>query len=372
MGKIHCTFSHEPNICVDTAMILTALQQDKTDSDKRMGQPKSWLQNFLQTAYITEDTARLEEDFAVLDALFSDVADAARQIPEELLSYYFTSADPSQLSPGTILAWMVTVGMTPGDFPEERREQVQVRTAVCVLPGNDNAAFEQLQTFPELMRLLADADFPAEIKWMAADVAMRAQEMEEEVSRLLTAPMEAYKRHLPRLQPLFDRAVGEMERHLREAPSLQAVLSERYHFGLDSEALTIIPGAGQYNGLSLWAVPELMQNPDGLYFHLGCMYDGLLDKRTDSNIPQQLISRCKALDDRQRLKILWELRSGPLCGADLCALTGLSPATVSHHMNLLCQNDFVTVEKHGVRIEYRLSKEGTNRLLRQLRQLFGL
>ena len=108
MGKIHCTFSHEPNICVDTAMILTALQQDKTDPDKRMGQPKSWLQNFLQTAYITEDTARLKEDFAVLDALFSDVADAARQIPEELLSYYFTSADPSQLAGSISVALLTT------------------------------------------------------------------------------------------------------------------------------------------------------------------------------------------------------------------------------------------------------------------------
>lgn len=370
MGEIHCTFSHEPNIYVDTAMILTALQQDKTEPDKRMGQPQSWLQNFLQTVYVTEDTAQLEEDIAVLDALFADIADTARQLPEELLSYYFASSDPSQLSPGTVLAWMAAAGATPADFPEEQRERVQIRTAVCVLPGNDNAAFEQLRDFPEMMRLLAKTDIPAAIKWLAADVALRAQEMEEEVFRLLAAPVEVYKRYLPQLQPIFDRAAGQMERHLQEASSLQAVLSERYHFGLDSDTLTIIPCAGQFNGLSLWAVPELVRDSDSLY--LGCLYDELLDKRTSSNVPQQLVPRCKALDDRQRLKILWELRSGPLCGADLCALTGLSPATISHHMNLLCQNDFVTVEKCGVRIEYRLSQEGAARMIAQLRQLFGL
>lgn len=56
-----------------------------------------------------------------------------------------------------------------------------------------------------------------------------------------------------------------------------------------------------------------------------------------------------------RVDILKALKSQPLCNQDLSNLLGLSTATISHHMDNLLMNNFVTTTKRGTRVDYSLN-----------------
>ncbi|MCC7146455.1 MAG: winged helix-turn-helix transcriptional regulator [Phycisphaeraceae bacterium] len=68
----------------------------------------------------------------------------------------------------------------------------------------------------------------------------------------------------------------------------------------------------------------------------------------------------KALSDESRLRSLLALREGELCLCQIIALLGLSPSTVSKHMDILHQAGLVQRRKEGRWHHFRLSgREGT-------------
>ena len=76
----------------------------------------------------------------------------------------------------------------------------------------------------------------------------------------------------------------------------------------------------------------------------------------DQESAEHLTSLLKVLADPARLQILSMLASagGEVCVCDLTAPLGLSQPTVSHHMKQLRQGGFVSSERRGKWIFYRL------------------
>ncbi len=87
---------------------------------------------------------------------------------------------------------------------------------------------------------------------------------------------------------------------------------------------------------------------------------------SDNPMPPQLLEmvadRFKALAEPARLCILDTLRRGESTVGDLAEQTGLHPANVSKHLQLLHQNGFVDRRKEGLYVHYRLSDERVNAL----------
>jgi DNA-binding transcriptional ArsR family regulator len=75
---------------------------------------------------------------------------------------------------------------------------------------------------------------------------------------------------------------------------------------------------------------------------------------------RDFLSITKALSDESRVRALLAVKDGELCLCQIIEVLGLSPATVSKHMNLLQQAGLVQRRKHGKWHFYRLPKgEGT-------------
>lgn len=73
---------------------------------------------------------------------------------------------------------------------------------------------------------------------------------------------------------------------------------------------------------------------------------------------QQALARVKALADDKRLLTLALLkRRKEACGCEIQAALGLTHATVSHHMAVLCEAGLVTCERRGKWIYYALTSE---------------
>ena len=79
---------------------------------------------------------------------------------------------------------------------------------------------------------------------------------------------------------------------------------------------------------------------------------------------REFLAIAKALGDESRVRALLSLQSGELCLCQIIEVLGLSPATVSKHMNLLHQAGLVERRKDGRWHFYRLAGAGATPLAR--------
>jgi DNA-binding transcriptional ArsR family regulator len=80
---------------------------------------------------------------------------------------------------------------------------------------------------------------------------------------------------------------------------------------------------------------------------------------------REILSITKALGDESRLRALIAVKDGELCLCQIIRVLGLSPATVSKHMNVLEQAGLVTRTRQGKWRFYRLAGDSQSRAVRR-------
>lgn len=76
---------------------------------------------------------------------------------------------------------------------------------------------------------------------------------------------------------------------------------------------------------------------------------------------REFLSVAKALSDETRVRALLAVKDGDLCLCQIIKVLGLSPSTVSKHMNVLQQAGLVRRRKQGKWHFYRLADVETSR-----------
>lgn len=75
----------------------------------------------------------------------------------------------------------------------------------------------------------------------------------------------------------------------------------------------------------------------------------------DDDTPLTAVVRCfKALSDPTRLRLVAAMVDRARCGQDLSAEVGVAPATVSHHLKILCEAGLLTETRRHPYTFYRL------------------
>ncbi|MGE5132425.1 MAG: ArsR/SmtB family transcription factor [Gemmatimonadota bacterium] len=80
---------------------------------------------------------------------------------------------------------------------------------------------------------------------------------------------------------------------------------------------------------------------------------------------------CKALADPNRLLIINELRDGPRSVGGIAEALGISQPNASRHLALLRDRGFVTVQRSGSSIHYRLASPKILRAVDLLREFMA-
>jgi len=75
---------------------------------------------------------------------------------------------------------------------------------------------------------------------------------------------------------------------------------------------------------------------------------------------REFLSITKALSDESRVRALLAVKDGELCLCQVIEVLGLSPATVSKHMNILQQAGLIQRRKDGKWHFYSLASEDEN------------
>lgn len=99
--------------------------------------------------------------------------------------------------------------------------------------------------------------------------------------------------------------------------------------------------------------------------------DDILRKNTSKNrsVNYKLSNTISVLSSKSRFDILAKLSEGPQYGRELAAHLGLTPATVSHHINVLLAEGLVKLDTSGKRVYYSLNYECTEAFVEMLQKL---
>lgn len=80
----------------------------------------------------------------------------------------------------------------------------------------------------------------------------------------------------------------------------------------------------------------------------------ILDKIPSDESFEAKSDMFKAISDPTRLKILYLLQDGELCVCEIIMALEKPQSTISHHLNVLKNADFIKGRKEGVWIHYKL------------------
>jgi DNA-binding transcriptional ArsR family regulator len=83
----------------------------------------------------------------------------------------------------------------------------------------------------------------------------------------------------------------------------------------------------------------------------------------------ELLMGAKALSEKSKVEILLCLKESSRYNLEIADLVGLTPATISHHMNTLLVSGFVELEKKDGKVYYRLARDGLKRYLASVKHL---
>lgn len=175
--------------------------------------------------------------------------------------------------------------------------------------------------------------------------------------------------------PLIAARFEEKVREVKAAGDQAAPIQFIQQMGTDLSALRadepviITIWLVVYNGMGFRFSEDRRQPLLTMY---GLLFDELGKLKDALAMRQELTERqLKALADPNRLRIIRSLRGGERFARQLSDELGLTPATVSHHLNILLVAFLVGSRLEGRNVYYRLNNKGLAGLAEDLRKLAG-
>lgn len=209
-------------------------------------------------------------------------------------------------------------------------------------------------------RLLRAEQINAEKKWICFEIYCNLTEHINRIQALLKPVIAALKKHEAALQRLIDENLPDAGH--------PCYLQENNQFAkTDFETIVVDYSVFGFNRLVL---RNLDCCPDTGYLHYGIYVDRFFkEKHQQDSSGEQLANQMKTLSDKSRLKILCLLKEREMFGQELKDALNLSNATISHHMNELMVDNFVSVRKDGSKVLYSLNPDKIEAALNGIRQL---
>lgn len=179
------------------------------------------------------------------------------------------------------------------------------------------------------------------------------------------AHQETFRKILNRAIALFQEVEASAASLLKKAlPELEASITSGkdmrilQNLSLEKhECVLVYPFAMRFEGLGIiWS--RLRQQAGDVLLLVGILRPTLDALTAKYNNNSELIAGgARALGDIRRVEILNALKKQPMCNQEIAQLLNLSAATVSHHMNSLVREGFVSVSKRGNWMDYSLNAD---------------
>lgn len=208
---------------------------------------------------------------------------------------------------------------------------------------------------------------------------IRQSNLDDNIQMLIIDITFNWKEHLEVLEPLLQKIVSYLKKYDKE-------LNEIYQFGISNiknqkdlvaelekvasfklyDLSTYFFEIGVVIFQPLAVTLKIGSDDNKVYLIFGALFNfeyvALKSELTKENI----LEVAKILADPTKLDILKYLAKGQAYGKEIVDMTGLTPATISHHMQALNHSNFVSVHIDMNKTYYQIEKEniqkGINRL----------
>ena len=276
-------------------------------------------------------------------------------VQEDRLRFFFAARSNGTTS----LAWplydALKSGIRYGRLQEEEKLGA-IRQTISRFLDIPESALRHVCRLDDLIRYLLKSGCTEDVKWVCTALYYSMDDYLEELDVILRKATGLFLEHLPDVAGLCRRTAAFARDQIGDDPCR---VFSNLNVSAQPEMVTVFPFLMGFHGLS-W-------NFTGNQIYFGVYYEArtaLIEKYSDQSA--NLVSRLKSMGDKSRLAILKALKGGECNGQDIAEKIGLAPATVSHHMNLLTNEGFVTTSKRGTSTYYRLNPESLRRFLQEL------
>jgi DNA-binding transcriptional ArsR family regulator len=208
----------------------------------------------------------------------------------------------------------------------------------------------------EIIEALEAQGFSDKIKWQIAALLQQPKQRLVAVAQAIRENIGAFEYACSKVEKELETLLEQQE-ELLSREDKASILSQPGKLNPDSE---IIPTLAQ---------PVAVIILEELCF-CGLLTGKFFAKDDAGETKVEAILAAKALSDTSKLEILLALKEGSLYNLEIANKLGITPATASHHMNILLAASLVTVEKRDGKVYYHFSAEGMSRYAAWLNENF--
>lgn len=276
-------------------------------------------------------------------------------VSEERLRFFFTARSNSVSSLAWPLYGALKAGIRYANLAEPQRLTALNRT-LCRFLEVPEDSLQHVTCLGDLIQYLLKSGCTEDVKWVCTALYCSMDDYLEELDVILRKATGLFLEHLFDVTPLCRQTAAFARKQIGDDPGR---IFANLNVATQPETVTVCPCLMGFHGLS-WNFSD-----EHIYF--GVYYEALtalIQKYSDQSA--SLVSRLKSMGDKSRLEILKSLKNGDCNGQDISERLGLAPATISHHMNLLTNEGFVTTTKRGTSTYYSLNPAALRRFLREL------
>ena len=218
-------------------------------------------------------------------------------------------------------------------------------------------SFVDLEDNPEigslshLLELLETTEKTAEEKLQLISIYENRCEFMLELEEFVDRVIPIFKTHYPIISSDFNNTLNLLE----ETENLSTILPEVITVDFpDVEETNIGIGIFSFNQLSVGYNDNILNYSIGIYFFILSEL-----KEQYSSYEEALLSDLKAISDNTRLNIIYNLAESPMYIQELAEKLDLTPATISHHIDILLKNQLISITmdiEKSKRIYYEINK----------------
>jgi len=242
------------------------------------------------------------------------------------------------------------------------------------LIGKDDISPDRSLSIAEMIEVLNDTDFLDGQRWKMIELFSNFARHKIQAKSLIAAAKSQLEKKIATAKGLLDYCVSKL------ISGESAVWEYEENFAAHDKHI-VTPSVIAFKEVVTHEIYEYIRqrfadkiSSTSPVIYYGILCDKLHDKKESADIHSMdnLFAHLKSLTDMTRLRILKELTASPMKGHEIAKAIGITPATVSHHMNELFARNFVSIEKQGASVLYSLNTNAFEHLNKSIVNIFAL
>lgn len=293
-----------------------------------------------------EELLRFQETTArPLHEITQPALKAVRKLPADKLNFFFSPVFQGHTAVATVLCEGLHLlnGRSLSSLPDNERQLFGL--TLLRFCSYDSVSYENPAIpFIEALRKYVPTDSE---RWNLSYLLGNFERCAEEFTVLLKPVIKALQSGNRFLEALYSDNLHTVKARLETEDPL--FIQENFGITLSgSKPLIFEPRLMRFRELTFYHTPAEQR----LYLGIGC---NALRTNHEKISQALLLDALKALGDKRRFEIMKLLKERPCYGQELAEQLGLTPATISHHMDILLQSRLLQIEHEGTKVVYSTS-----------------